>query len=84
MEFLKNEIKDIKIFYYILLKVWIWGEKRVEKLRFVDYIMVIFFWEVDFYKKYNINVIYFGNFFIDFYKKVERIGNKILLFLGSR
>ena len=84
LELLKNEIKDIKVFYYIPPKVWIWGEKRVEKLRLVDYIMVIFPWEVDFYKKHNINAIYFGNPFTDFYKKVERTGNKILLLPGSR
>ena len=84
LELLKNEIKDIKIFYYIPPKVWIWGEKRVEKLRLADYIMVIFPWEVDFYKKHNIEAIYFGNPFTDFYKKVERNGNKILLLPGSR
>ena len=84
LELLKNEIKDIKIFYYIPPKVWIWGEKRVEKLRLADYIMVIFPWEVEFYKKHNINAIYFGNPFTDFYKKVERTGNKILLLPGSR
>ena len=84
LELLKNEIKDIKVFYYIPPKVWIWGEKRVEKLRLADYIMVIFPWEVEFYKKHNINAIYFGNPFTDFYKKVERTGNKILLLPGSR
>ena len=84
LELLKNEIKDIKVFYYIPPKAWIWGEKRVEKLRLADYIMVIFPWEVDFYKKHNINAIYFGNPFTDFYKKVERTGDKILLLPGSR
>lgn len=84
LELLKNEIKDIKIFYYIPPKIWIWGEKRVNKLRLADYIMVIFPWEVDFYRKHNINAIYFGNPFTDFYEKIERSGNKILLLPGSR
>ena len=84
LELLKKEIKDIKVFYYIPPKVWIWGEKRVEKLRLADYIMVIFPWEVDFYKKHNIDAIYFGNPFTDFYKKVERKGDNILLLPGSR
>lgn len=84
LELLKKEIEDIKIFYYIPPKVWIWGEKRVEKLKLVDYIMVIFPWEVDFYKKHGVDAIYFGNPFTDFYKKVERIGDKILLLPGSR
>lgn len=84
LELLKKEIPDVKIFYYIPPKVWIWGEKRVEKLRLADHIMVIFPWEVDFYKKHNIEATYFGNPFTDFYKKVERTGNKILLLPGSR
>ena len=84
LELLKNEIMDVKIFYYIPPKVWIWGEKRVEKLRLADHIMVIFPWEVDFYKKHNIDAVYFGNPFTDFYKKVERTGDKILLLPGSR
>ena len=84
LELLKKEIEDIKIFYYIPPKVWIWGEKRVEKLKLVDYIMVIFPWEVDFYKKHGVDAIYFGNPFTDFYKKVERTGDKILLLPGSR
>ena len=73
LELLKNEIEDIKIFYYIPPKVWIWGEKRVKKLRLADYIMVIFPWEVDFYKKHNIDAVYFGNPFTDFYKKLKEL-----------
>ena len=46
--------------------------------------MVIFPWEVDFYKKHGVDAIYFGNPFTDFYKKVERTGDKILLLPGSR
>ena len=84
LELLKKEIKDIEVFYYIPPKLWIWGEKRVEKLRLADHIMVIFPWEVDFYKKHNINAIYYGNPFTEKYKPVEHYGDKILLLPGSR
>ncbi|MCX3066116.1 lipid-A-disaccharide synthase [Cetobacterium somerae] len=84
LELLKKEIKDVEIFYYIPPKLWIWGEKRIDKLKLADHIMVIFPWEVDFYKKHNVNAIYYGNPFTERYKKVDRTGNKILLLPGSR
>ncbi len=84
LELLKKEIKDIEVCFYIPPKLWIWGEKRVEKLRLADHIMVIFPWEVDFYKKHGIDVIYYGNPFTEKYKIVERVEKKILLLPGSR
>lgn len=84
LELLKKEIKDIKVFYYIPPKLWIWGEKRIKKLKLADEIMVIFPWEVGFYIKHNVKAVYFGNPFVDVYKKVESTGNNILLLPGSR
>lgn len=84
LEILKREVSDTKVYYYIPPKLWIWGEKRITKLKLADYIMVIFPWEVDFYKKHNVNVIYFGNPFSDIYKKNEERGEYILLLPGSR
>lgn len=84
LEILKKELPNIKIFFYIPPKIWIWGEKRINKLKLADYIMVIFPWEVDFYKKHNINAIYFGNPFTDIYKKNKNYGDSILLLPGSR
>lgn len=84
LELLKNEIEDIEVFYYIPPKLWIWGEKRIDKLKLADHIMVIFPWEVDFYKKHNINAVYHGNPFVERYREIERRGDKILLLPGSR
>lgn len=84
LEILKKEIKDIEIYYYIPPKIWIWGESRIHKLKLADHIMVIFPWEVEFYKKHNVDAIYFGNPFSDIYKKNEESGDKILLLPGSR
>jgi len=84
MEILQKEIPTIEIYYYIPPKVWVWGEKRVEKLRKVDHIVVIFPWEVEFYKKHGIDVVYFGNPFLDKYTRITDRGDSILLLPGSR
>ncbi len=84
LELLKQEIEDIEVFYYIPPKLWIWGEKRIKKLIKADHIMVIFPWEVEFYKKYNIDAIYFGNPFVDKYIVEKRCEDNILLLPGSR
>lgn len=84
MELLQKNIKDIEICYYIPPKVWVWGEKRVEKLKNVDHIVVIFPWEVEFYKKHGIDVIYYGNPFLDIYKRIDHREEKVLLLPGSR
>lgn len=84
LELLKKNIEDIEVFYYIPPKLWIWGEKRIDKLKLADHIMVIFPWEVDFYKKHNVNAIYYGNPFTERYKELKREGDKVLLLPGSR
>ncbi|MGL4867944.1 MAG: lipid-A-disaccharide synthase, partial [Cetobacterium sp.] len=84
LQMLKSEISDIEVFFYIPPKLWIWGEKRISKLKLADHIMVIFPWEVEFYKKHNVEAIYYGNPFTERYKTTERCGDKILLLPGSR
>jgi lipid-A-disaccharide synthase len=84
LEKLKQVDDSIKVYYYIPPKVWIWGEKRVEKLKLADKLLVIFPWEVEFYKTKNIDVKYYGNPFIEKYNKIDKKGDKILLLPGSR
>ncbi|WP_288217612.1 lipid-A-disaccharide synthase [uncultured Fusobacterium sp.] len=84
LELLKKEIPEVEVFYYIPPKLWIWGENRIKKLRLADHIMVIFPWEVDFYKKYGIDAIYYGNPFVEKYEIIKRTGENILLLPGSR
>ena len=84
LELLKKEAPEVEVFYYIPPKLWIWGEKRITKLVKADHIMVIFPWEVDFYKKHGVDAVYFGNPFVDKYSVIERTGNNILLLPGSR
>ncbi len=63
-EFAKK--RGIKVFYYIAPKVWAWKEKRVVKLqKFVDRLFIIFPFEIDYFKKWNIDAIYRGNPLLD-------------------
>ena len=56
----------IKVFYYISPKVWAWNRSRVSKIkRYVDELLVIFPFEVDFYQKNGMEVTYVGNPLLD-------------------
>ncbi|MFP4556636.1 MAG: lipid-A-disaccharide synthase [Bacteroidales bacterium] len=62
-----------KVFYYIAPKVWAWRESRVKLLKkYVDHLMVIFPFEVEFFKKHGIDVIFEGNPLIDALKQEEK------------
>ena len=62
--------KGIKVFYYISPKVWAWKKSRVELLKeYVDELIVIFPFEVDYFKKEDIKSHYFGNPISDEIKK---------------
>ena len=54
--------RGIKVYYYISPKVWAWKKNRVEQIRnYIDELIVIFPFEVDFFYKNNIRSHYFGN-----------------------
>ena len=58
--------QGIKVLYYISPKVWAWNKSRVSKIkRYVDELLVIFPFEVDFYQKYGMKVTYVGNPLLD-------------------
>ena len=63
-EFAKKN--GIKVCYYISPKVWAWNKSRILKIKkFVDHLLVIFPFEVDFYKKHGVEVTYVGNPLLD-------------------
>jgi lipid-A-disaccharide synthase len=69
-EFAKKN--DIKVFYYISPKVWAWNQKRVLKIkRVVDHLFCILPFEVEFYKKWGMEVDYVGNPLLDALAKKE-------------
>jgi lipid-A-disaccharide synthase len=60
----------LKVYYYISPKLWAWNESRVEKIKKdVDHMYIIFPFEVDFYRKHNVEVEYHGNPLVD---EIER------------
>ena len=60
------KMHQLRVFYYISPKLWAWKEYRVKKIRdYVDEMFTIFPFEVEFYKKHNIDVHYVGNPLLD-------------------
>lgn len=58
----KLKSMGIKVVYYIPPKVWVWKKNRVYKIKkYVDKILVVHPFEVDFYKQYEIEAIYVGH-----------------------
>ena len=52
----------VKIIYYVSPQLWAWAKGRVKKVkRLVDKMIVVFPFEVEFYKKENVNVEYVGH-----------------------
>jgi lipid-A-disaccharide synthase len=87
----------VKIVYYISPQVWAWHKSRVKKMRgLVDKMLVIFPFEVDFYKKEGIDAEFVGHPLMEvlevqldeqnFRKRYGFEGNReiIALFPGSR
>ena len=63
-EFAKNN--GLLVCYYISPKVWAWNQKRVLRIkRIVDHLFCILPFEVDFYKKWGMDVDYVGNPLLD-------------------
>jgi lipid-A-disaccharide synthase len=71
-------LQGFKVFYYISPKLWAWKESRVEKIkRSVDRMFIIFPFEVEFYRKHNIEVEYYGNPLVDeIERKRELMGSR--------
>lgn len=64
-KYVKTEL-DIPTIYYISPKVWAWKEYRVKSFKkYVDRMLCILPFEVDFFKKHNYPVTYVGNPTVD-------------------
>jgi lipid-A-disaccharide synthase len=89
----------VKVIYYVSPQIWAWAKGRIKKVKmFVDKMLVVFPFEVEFYKKENINVEYVGHPLVErvsgykfinkdeFYSKFKlEIDKEILLVMpGSR
>lgn len=86
---LKQTIKT-PILYYISPQVWAWKKKRVYLIKkYIDKLIVVFPFEIDWFKKYDLDVEFFGHPLIDQFKKTGKkespdSSQTIALFPGSR
>jgi lipid-A-disaccharide synthase len=56
----------IRVFYYISPKVWAWKQRRVKSMKkHVDRLFAILPFEVEFFRRFNMEVEYFGNPLVD-------------------
>ena len=89
----------VKVIYYVSPQIWAWAEGRIKKVKlFVDKMLVVFPFEVEFYGKENIDVEYVGHPLVErvsrykflnkeeFYSKFDLEINKDILLVmpGSR
>jgi len=87
-----KQLYKIPIIYYISPQVWAWKEKRTTHIKkYIDELIVIFPFEVEWFKTRGINVQYFGHPLIDqwknhsFLEKPPLSATKTIgLFPGSR
>ena len=75
---------NLRVYYYILPKLWAWGKSRVKKIRkYVDKGFVILPFEVGFYNQLNINVEFFGNPLVDEIENFKRYSLSSKDFINS-
>lgn len=61
--------RGIKVIYYIAPQVWAWKKNRIEKIKeFVDELIVLFPFEVDFFSKEGMETHCFGHPLLDIVK----------------
>ncbi len=64
-KFVKEKL-SIPVYYYISPKIWAWKKHRIKSIRkYIDKMLCILPFEVDFYKKNNYEVTYVGNPTVD-------------------
>lgn len=64
-KYVKTQL-GIPVYYYISPKIWAWKEWRIKDIRkYVDKMLCILPFEIDFYKKHNYPVDYVGNPTVD-------------------
>jgi len=90
-EYVKKFYKG-KIIYYISPQIWAWHKSRIKKIKkYIDKMLVIFPFEVDFYKKLNFGAEYVGHpmikkvdAFLNEHKREKSDSLNICLLPGSR
>jgi lipid-A-disaccharide synthase len=86
---IKKKCPHIKVTYVAPPQLWCWGAWRVKKLqRYCDDIIVLYPFEVDWYKNYGVRAHWLGNpvynLLKDYFSVCEKKENIIALMPGSR
>ncbi len=64
--------KGYNTVYFIPPQVWAWREKRAYKLKkYLDQIICLFPFEKEFYRKFDMEVLYFGHPMVDEYNRFQ-------------
>ncbi|MCM8784999.1 MAG: lipid-A-disaccharide synthase [Candidatus Omnitrophica bacterium] len=73
LEVAKRLKKKYKTYYYIPPKIWAHNYKRIKIIKkYIDFVIPIFAFEIDIYKKENIPTFYFGHPFVDLINNEEK------------
>lgn len=81
----------IPVYYYIAPQLWAWGKNRSQKLaKVIDKLMVVFPFEVEYFSKFGIDVVFVGHPLMDNpefnspFKDFDSRKDEIAFFPGSR
>lgn len=65
-KWVKQHMPGVKVFYYISPKIWAWKEYRIKQIRrYVDCLLAIFPFEVEWFRHRGYEVTYVGNPTVD-------------------
>ncbi|MBD3277275.1 MAG: lipid-A-disaccharide synthase [Candidatus Aegiribacteria sp.] len=79
--------RGIKVIYYISPQLWAWGRGRVRKIRkYVDLMITMFRFEVDFYREHGVRAVCSGHPFADSIPRPLEpvVSDTVALLPGSR
>lgn len=85
---LKQLNPDLKITFLSPPQTWVWGKSRIKKLKKADKLVVLYPFEVEWYKSFDINAQWLGYPFIEdlayFFEESTKKEKSIAFILGSR
>lgn len=62
----KLKARGVKVVYYVSPQVWAWRKRRIRTIeRVVDQMLVLFPFEVDFYRQHGVDVLHVGHPLVD-------------------
>ncbi|MEL7060333.1 MAG: lipid-A-disaccharide synthase [Acidobacteriota bacterium] len=70
--------RDVRVVYYISPQIWAWRKGRVRTIaRDVDLMLVLFPFEVDFYRQHDVEVVHVGHPLVDEVPQLEQAWDRV-------